>query len=360
MPKQKRAAFQLGDSTVQPGESKSIDLEVGTFMTHEKLRLQATVIHGKEPGPTLLISGCIHGDEFNGTEIIRRILRTKSVAKLKGTLLAVPVVNRPGFVRRSRYMPDRRDLNRLFPGSATGSLGARLAKVFTDQLIARSDLVIDLHTGAVNRPNFPQIRITAGDKESMALAKVFDPPVILTASQRESTLRAACIDLKKPVLLYEAGEALRLDAHAIKFGVEGIMSIMRHLGMLSTRSRIRRKKTSTVISKKSYWERSPQGGIFIPLISLGKAVNKDDLLGFIADPQGSAEVEVRASFPGIMIGRTNEAVADEGDGLFHIAHANDVESAEDMINRSTDALPDLVGEENDHPVPYDAASESIS
>ena len=130
--------------------------------------------------------------------------------------------------------------------------------------------------------------------------------------------------------------------------------------MLSTRSRIRRKKTSTVISKKSYWERSPQGGIFIPLISLGKAVNKDDLLGFIADPQGSAEVEVRASFPGIMIGRTNEAVADEGDGLFHIAHANDVESAEDMINRSTDALPDLVGEENDHPVPYDAASESIS
>ena len=360
MKKAKREPFTLGDTTVQPGESAQIDLEVGTFVTHEKLQLQATVIHGKLPGPTLLISGCIHGDEFNGAEIIRRILRTKQVAKLKGTLLAVPIVNRPGFVRRSRYMPDRRDLNRLFPGSAKGSLGARLAKVFTDELVTRADLVIDLHTGAVNRSNMPQIRLTEGDNTSMEFAKVFAPPVILTSSQRESTLRAASIDLETPILLYEAGEALRLDASAIRFGVQGILSVMRHMGMLSSRTRSQRKKSPIVISKKSFWERAPQGGIFIPLMSLGKAVNKGDVLGFIADPQANNEIEVKANYPGIIIGRTNEAIADEGDGLFHIAYAADIESAEDMIMQSTEALPDPIGDQDDHPVPYDAASDSIS
>ena len=349
---QKQEPFVLGGVEIAPGSIERVHLPVGTFLTHEQLMLQVTVIHGRLVGPTLLISGCIHGDEFNGAEIVRRILRTKSVQKLRGTLLAVPIVNRPGFVRRARYMPDRRDLNRLFPGSSTGSLGARLAKVMTDELIKRSDYVIDLHTGAVNRPNLPQIRVTAGDEESLKLAQMFSPPVILTAAQREQTLRSTCINLHKPVLLYESGEALRLNASSIRFGVQGILSVMQHLGMLARKSK-RKERSESIVCHKSYWERAPEGGIFTPLVALGKAVEKGTLLGFIADPQGTSEVEVRSSYGGVVIGRTNEAVADEGDGLFHIAATGDTENVEDLITQSTEALPELAEDLEDHPVGFE-------
>lgn len=349
-----RPPFLLGEQEVQAGQSAQVRLPVGTFLTHEELSIQVTVIHGRLPGPVMLVSGCIHGDEYNGAEIIRRILRTKSVKKLKGTLLAVPIVNRPGFIRRARYMPDRRDLNRLFPGSATGSLGARLAKVFSEQLIRQADCIIDLHTGAVNRPNLSQIRVTSGDEHSIALARVFSPPVILTASQREQTLRATCIAYRKPVLLYESGEALRLDSSSIRYGVQGILSVMGHLGMLPRRSR-RKARSEAILCHKSFWQRAPQGGIFTPLVSLGKAVTQGSLLGFIADPQGSSETEVIASYAGVIIGRTNEAVADEGDGLFHIALTSDLDSAEGMISQSVDALPELAEDLEDHPVGFEVS-----
>ena len=175
----RRAPFTLDGQEVEAGQREQIPLTVGTFLTHEELNLNVTVVHGKKPGPTLLLTAGIHGDEYNGTEIIRRILRHKRLSRLSGTLLAVPIVNRPGFVTRSRYLPDRRDLNRLFPGSATGSLGGRLARVLTEEILPHADAVIDLHTGAVNRPNFPQIRISPDSTETLELARVFDPPLEL-------------------------------------------------------------------------------------------------------------------------------------------------------------------------------------
>ncbi|MGE9269960.1 MAG: succinylglutamate desuccinylase/aspartoacylase family protein [Verrucomicrobiales bacterium] len=355
----KRPPFSLGDREVHAGQREQIPLPVGTFLTHEELSLRISVVHGKSEGPTLLLTAGIHGDEYNGTEIIRRILRHPRLSKLAGTLIAAPIVNRPGFVTRSRYMPDRRDLNRLFPGSPNGSLGGRLAHVLTQQVLPLADAVIDLHTGAINRPNFPQIRIDPDLPGTLELARVFDPPVMLLGKSREGTFRNACVALGKPSLLYEAGEALRLDAPSIRFGTEGVLAVLQHLQMLPPTKRSRRR-TPTLVSKKSYWERAPVGGIFTPLVALGKAVEKGGLLGFIADPHGSRETPVNASNAGVLIGRTNEAVADEGDGLFHIATLENLETAEHSIARTADALPTLGSDEDDHPVPYDSLNDTIS
>ena len=349
----------IGSHAVEAGERSTISLPVGSFLTHEELVLKSIVVRGKTEGPTLLLTACIHGDEYNGTEVIRRILRTPALRNLKGTLIAVPIVNRPGFVTRSRYMPDRRDLNRLFPGSATGPLGSRLAKVLTEQLLPLADVVIDLHTGAVNRPNLPQIRITVDDDKALELAKSFAPPVILVAPKRESSFRGTCRDLDKPVLLFESGEALRLDTPSIRFGVQGVLSVMRQMGMLTAKSKASQIKTAPIVSTKSYWERAPRGGIFTPLAPLGRVVNEGEAIGFIADPYGSAETEVICSRSGIVIGRTNDATADEGDGLFHIAMTDKLDSAEDCMARTSDALPSLNADTDDHPVPYDSIQDTV-
>lgn len=344
--------FELGDKRIAAGTSAVVELPVGTFITHEELHLRVHVVHGKKPGPTLLLTACIHGDEYNGAEIIRRVLNSPLLKKLRGTLIAVPIVNRPGFLRRSRYMADRRDLNRLFPGSPEGSLGGRLANVVTEELVPRCDAVIDLHTGAVNRANLPQIRITRDDVDSRALAAAFAPPAILETSLRPQSFRQTCHSLGKPILLYEAGEALRLDAASIRFGVQGVQRVMRHLKLLPAPS-TKPKTSRAVVSTRSAWLRAPQGGLFTPLVALGRVVGPGTVLGFIADPYSDDSTEVIAEFEGLLIGRSNEAVADEGDGLFHIALIKKPDEAEGMISRTNDALDAITAEEEDHPVPYD-------
>ncbi|CAN5448943.1 hypothetical protein BH23VER1_BH23VER1_03820 [soil metagenome] len=273
----------------------------------------------------------------------------------------MPIVNVPAFSNRSRYLPDRRDLNRLFPGSPTGSLGARLAHVFLTEIVAKCDAVIDLHTGALNRPNLPQIRTTADDKRSEELARVFDAPVTLLAGLRESSLRTAAFDRGIPILLFESGEALRLDTASIRFGLRGILSVMRHLGLLPSRRSAEKppRGHGTVFCKRSAWERAPVGGLFTPLVSLGRAVNVGTVLGFLADPYGTRETPLEASRDGIVIGRTNEGLADEGDGLFHIASFKNPEDAEGTINRSGNALPVIPADEDDHPVPYDPFTDVV-
>ena len=165
--------FEINGTKVSPGRRKLIELPVGNIITSSPVTIPVEVLHGKREGPCLLVTGCLHGDELNGAEIIRRLLDSASLRRLKGTLLAVPVLNLPAFMMRTRYMPDRRDLNRCFPGAAAGSLGARLAGVVTSELLPRVDAVVDLHTGAVNRPNLPQIRLNPGDREAMSLALCF-------------------------------------------------------------------------------------------------------------------------------------------------------------------------------------------
>lgn len=349
--------FVLGGVEVPRGARRAIDLPVGNVTSHAPVILPVQVLRGRRSGPCLLVTGCLHGDELNGTEITRRLLRARALRRLRGTLVAVPVLNLPAFLMRTRYLPDRRDLNRCFPGAASGSLGARLAKVVTSELLPVADAVIDLHTGAINRPNLPQIRVSPGDRESMKLAKAFGAPVILMAPVREGSFRHSSVEARKKMVLFEGGEAARLDASTIRFGLRGIMAVMRHLEMLPSRKVSKHEKRPPVICRKSSWERASAFGLFTPLVPLGRAVKRGDQIGFVADPLSSEEFPVRASREGVVIGRTNEGLVDEGDALVHIGVAGDAAEAEGHIAESGEMLPSIDEGDDDHPVHHDPFTE---
>ncbi|MEE4295660.1 MAG: succinylglutamate desuccinylase/aspartoacylase family protein [Wenzhouxiangella sp.] len=308
----------IGSTEVLPGERRSIQLNMGRLYTHAQTAMPVQVVCGKRPGPVLFVSAAIHGDELNGVEIIRRLMRIDELQRLRGTLIAVPIVNLHGFIHTSRYLPDRRDLNRSFPGSQTGSLAGRIAHVFMNEIVRRATHGIDLHTGAVHRTNLPQIRANLDDPETLTMAKAFGTPVILNSAIRDGSLRAAASERKTPIVLYEAGEALRLDEFCIRGGVEGIVRVMRVLGML--RKSRRKPPPEPIMARSSNWMRAPQSGLFRAYAQLGDRVIRDQtVLGAVSDPFGESEQEIRAPFSGIVIGRLNLPLVNEGDAVFHIA-----------------------------------------
>ncbi|MGJ8528392.1 succinylglutamate desuccinylase/aspartoacylase family protein [Maritalea sp.] len=314
----KRAPFQLGTHAIEAGSRETVDLPVSVLSDHTPVTLSVHVVHGRLPGPTLFVSAAVHGDEVIGVEIVRRLLNSKKLSGLRGTLLAIPIVNSFGFMNHSRYLPDRRDLNRTFPGSAQGSLAGRLAYIFTQEILKKSDYGIDLHSAAVNRANLPQARVSHKSDKAKELAQAFGAPVTLLSPLREGSMRQVADGLETPMVLYEAGEGLRFDEHAAKVGVTGILRVMSHLGMLSAKS-VKRPKVKPLLSSSSYWERAAAGGIMRTFKGNGEIVQEGSLLGIISDPFGEKEVEIKASYPGLIVGRTNLPVVNEGDGLFHIA-----------------------------------------
>ena len=224
-----RAAFEIGGHLVAAGTRKTVNLPVSVLSDHTPVSMSAQVIHGRAAGPVVFVSAGIHGDEIIGVEIVRRLLRASNFKSLKGTLVFVPIVNTFGFINHSRYLPDRRDLNRMFPGSAKGSLASRLAHLFVNEIVARSDLGIDLHSAAIHRTNFPQIRISPDNPRMAELAGVFGAPVILQSPLRDGPLRGTARELGKDVLLYEAGEGLRFDETSVRAGVSGVLRVLHHL-----------------------------------------------------------------------------------------------------------------------------------
>ncbi|MBK1833129.1 succinylglutamate desuccinylase/aspartoacylase family protein [Roseibacillus ishigakijimensis] len=354
----KLPSYEFQGVTVKGGQREMVTLPIGRYLTGQNLALPVHVVQGKKEGPVLLVTAAVHGDELNGVEIIRRLLSSNYLRSLRGTLLAIPVVSGPAFAARSRYLPDRRDLNRLFPGGETGSVGGRIARALTECVIPCADCVIDLHTGAVNRPNLPQLRVTKGDKRSRELAEVFAAPATLLAGEREGSFRTECRKAGKPCLLFEGGEALRLDAGSIKYGLRGVIRVMRELKMLP-KTRGLTTPVETVFCRRSWWERAPSGGLFTPLMALGRGVHEGDTLGFVADIMGQEEQPVLATRNGILIGRTNEGVADEGDALFHIAEAGDPHEAQGQIAEGSEILPETWREVEDVPVPYDPVSDTV-
>jgi predicted deacylase len=277
------------------------------------------VVHGARPGPTLFVSAAVHGDEVIGVEIVRRLLRAQNLDALAGTLLAIPIVNAFGFMNHSRYLPDRRDLNRSFPGSARGSLASRLAHLFLEEIVARADFGIDLHSAAIHRTNLPQVRVSPKQPETLSLAEAFGAPVILTAKLREGSLRQAAQDRGVDMPLYEAGEGLRFDEMAVRAGVAGILRVMRQLGMVGADG-VAEPQARPLLLTASFWLRAPAGGLLRPFKTIGDSLEPGDVLGAISDPFGEIEIDVVAEQPGLIIGRTNLPIVNEGDGLFHIAH----------------------------------------
>jgi predicted deacylase len=325
----KNKPITINGVTIQPGQQRVIELPVGKLYTHIDVNIPLQVICGKSSGPTLFISAAIHGDELNGVEITRRLLKTSLLKRLRGTLIVIPVVNIFGIIQHSRYLPDRRDLNRSFPGSSRGSLAARLAHTFLHEVVQRCDYGIDLHTGAVHRSNLPQIRANLDDPETKMLAEAFSVPVLLNSNLRDGSLRESANEHGVKVLLYEAGEALRFDELSIRAGVRGILSVMRTLAMLSP-TKTRSKRHEPFVARSSSWERAPESGIFRSVAALGARVKKGDLLGVISDPSDlfdPTEYPVTAQYSGLVIGRTNIPLVNEGDALFHVARFEDIKEA---------------------------------
>ncbi|ABA58032.1 Succinylglutamate desuccinylase/aspartoacylase [Nitrosococcus oceani ATCC 19707] len=323
-------AFQIGAHQIGPGERITLDLSVPQLYTHTAVSMPIQVINGKRSGPKLFISAAIHGDEINGIEIIRRLVGLRILQRLRGTLLTVPVVNVYGFVNQSRYLPDRRDLNRSFPGSKTGSLAARLAYLFMEEIVARCTHGIDLHTAAIHRDNLPQIRTLVDNPETKRLAHAFGSPVILNSDLRDGSLRHAVADFGIPVLVYEGGEALRFNEFAIRAGVSGIVSVMRELEMLPPRQR-KKPRAEPVVARSSNWVRAPQSGILRSLTALGDHVKKGDTMAMLADPFGEKTETVIAPFSGIVVGRTNLPLVHEGEALYHLAQFGKPETVAEAL-----------------------------
>ena len=314
--------LRMGDKAVPPGTAVRVDLPVARLFTGGWLSLPVTVLHGAKlldgkTGPRLWLDAAIHGDELNGMEIIRRVLAVLDPARLAGAVIAVPVVNVFGFVQQTRYLPDRRDLNRSFPGSPRGSMAARLAHLFMEQVVEKCGYGIDLHTGSQHRTNLPQIRGHLADPETRRIAEAFAAPMMYTAAEITGSLRAAARRRGVHLLVYEAGEPLRFDEAAIRTGVDGILRVLSALGMWTHFEE--GPPPRSFEAEEANWVRASHSGIFHYSVRLGDTVKRHQQLGFISAPWGDDAQPVKAPFEGIVIGYTSNPLVYRGDALIHVA-----------------------------------------
>jgi len=343
------ANLTIGEHTIMPGQTKKIELPVAKLYTDADVSLPVYIIRGKRQGPTIFISAAVHGDELNGIEIIRRLINLKGFKISSGTVIAVPMVNVYGVVNQSRYMPDRRDLNRSFPGSSKGSLAARIANIFVKEIVSHCDYGIDLHTGAIHRSNLPQVRADLRDEMTLDLAKAFAVPVILNSDIIDGSLRDAAVKNETKVLLYEAGEALRFDEFSIRAGIKGIINVLRFLGMMP-KGRAKKKKINSFIANNSGWVRASASGIVLHHYQLGDQVKKGEVLAEIGSPYGKALGEVLANKSGVIIGKQNIPLVQEGEAMYHIAYfeeddehiAENIGNVEEELVYNTESSEELL------------------
>lgn len=326
----------IGGQEIPPGSIRQIEIPVAKLCTDTDMSMPVYVIRGRRPGPNLFISAAVHGDELNGIEIIRRLINHKRLRITHGALIAVPMVNVYGVLSQSRYMPDRRDLNRTFPGSNKGSLAGRVANQFLTEIVSQSDYGIDLHTGALHRTNIPQIRADLEDPKTRELAEIFGVPVLINANVRDGSLRQAGVENGAKILLYEAGEALRFDELSIQAGLKGILNILAHLGM--TRSRPRKKGVEPFVASNSAWIRADASGIVRNLKKLGDRVNRGDPLAEIGNPFGTILSVIKANRGGIIIGKQNIPLVQEGDAMFHVAYFSEADEVAEHIELLQDSV----------------------
>ncbi len=324
------SSMVIAGQKIEPGTQRIVALPFASLYTQSKIEIPVHVFHGEKVGPRVFVISTIHGDELNGIEIIHRLHRNSALKNISGTLLTIPIANIFGFMERSRYLPDRRDLNRCFPGSKKGSLAARLAKIITDEIVVRCDYGIDLHTGAIGRFNMPQLRVNLSMPGVKRLARAFGAPIILNAKLRDHSLRASANKLGIPLLVYEAGEALRYNEFCIRMGVHGLLNLLTRLRMITDPGikTLHEFKHSPIFSEDSRWIRANTSGMIQAVGEITQIVKKGDLLGYIHDPfQINKSKKVIAPFAGIIIGQNNIPLVNEGDALYHIAAINHTKTA---------------------------------
>lgn len=311
----------LGHS-IAKGKDAQLNLNIAKLHTRTKIEVPVIVQRGKKDGPTLLITGGIHGNEINGVEIVRQLVSKKYNRPERGMVICIPVVNIFGFLNQTRQFPDGRDLNRVFPGSLRGSLASRFAYHLVKDIAPVIDYCIDYHTGGDSRFNAPQIRIDKDDAEGLALAKIFGAEFIVKSAGREKSFRETLHQLDKKVLLYEGGKSLHVDREITNAGLIGALRMMQHLGMRDFTKEISQMATKEITPKlvnSSKWIRAKHSGMFHPGIEVGQKVEKGAVLGSISGPFGYFERNIKARDSGYILCINESPIVNQGDAIFHIA-----------------------------------------
>ncbi len=316
----RRPPFQLAEHRIPAGRRGTLELPIARLMSGTPVALPVLVLHGRDDGPTVWLSAAIHGDEINGVEIIRRVLARLDPKSLRGTLIAVPIVNVHGFNTGSRYLPDRRDLNRSFPGSARGSLAARIAHLMMTEIIGRCTLGIDLHSGSDHRINLPQVRADLDDPRTLELARAFGPPLALHSRVRDGSLRQAATEAGATVLLFEGGEANRFDRSAIDEGTRGVLRVLGSCGMIDDPPPA---AAVTRLSRNSKWVRATGSGILHLEPALGDEILRGQPLAAIHDAFGKRRGAISAPASGLIAGLTQRPLVNRGDAIAHVAEVEE-------------------------------------
>ncbi len=317
----RRPPFEIAGTSIAPGRRTTLELPIGRLMSGSSMALPVLVLHGRSDGPVMWLSAAVHGDELCGVEIIRRVIGSVDPRTLAGTLIAVPVLNVYGFNTGDRFLPDRRDLNRSFPGSPRGSLAARIAHLMMTEVVSRCSLGIDLHTGSDHRTNLPQVRGDLEDSGTLELARCFAAPLALNAATRDGSLRAAATKAGASVLLFEGGEADRFDEHAIEVATDGVLRVMAARSMIASAPEA---PGDTRLAWSSGWVRASRSGIAHTEVEPGDVVAEHDTLAVVHDPFGKRLSTVRARQPGMVIGLTRRPLVNRGDAVAHIAQLDAV------------------------------------
>lgn len=302
---------------IGPGEQEEIQLNIARLPTYTNIDLPVHVYRAEKDGPTLLLTGGLHGDELNGVEIVRRMVFKDMLMPEKGSVIALPLVNVYGFIQNVRGLPDGKDINRSFPGIKGGSLARLLAYTLMNEIIPQIDFGIDFHTGGAARANYPQVRCTLDVEENRELAEAFAPPIVVNSSLIDKSFRKAAHKKGKHILVFETGESTRFDEKGIREGINGTLRLMKHLDMIEDAPET---DHHTEFFRKTSWVRAKYAGLFQPKIELGDKVSKRQVLGHVTDPYGNERFKCICPNDGRVIGLNYAPVVHKGDALLHLAY----------------------------------------
>lgn len=305
----------LNGTEVLPGEEKKINVSIAKLPSHSSLNINLTVSRSVRNGPVLLLMGAMHGDEINGTEVVRRIVERQLHRPLCGTTICIPIINIYGFISYSRYVPDGKDVNRSFPGNKNGSLASRVAYYLMKDVIPKIDYGVDFHTGGSARTNYPQIRCVLKDTACEELARAFHAPFTVDSKYRPGSLRQSAARLGKKILVYEGGESGRFDEYAIEEGINGTLRLMRYLKM---KEEDVPAALPNRIVRHSSWIRAGFSGIFLRSVEYGQIVRRNQEIGSLNDPYGDFKIAIKAPAAGYVIGLNQNPIVHQGDALMHV------------------------------------------
>lgn len=302
---------------ILPGKGVELSLNIAKLHTHTPVHVPVFVERAEKDGPVLLLLAGMHGDEINGMEIVRRVIRKGWNKPNAGTIVCIPVFNVFGYLNVKRELPDGRDLNRCFPGTKNGSLASQFAYQFMKDIAPNVDLVIDFHTGSAQRSNIAQIRCLINDPVSMELANVFHPPFIVHSAYIGKSIREAMNKRGKKILLFEGGKTNSIDQKIVEEGLAGVQRVLVHLGMKSFKTLEAPEETPVIIGS-SKWLRAPNSGVFQPTITNGEKVEVGTILGMVCDPYGEIEKKIKSPMKGYIICVNEAPLVNKGDAVFHI------------------------------------------